>query len=303
VNVRPSVLGGVGLVSGALWPLLTNWDPIANGHPSYLIFYSISVALGLGILLRGLLLRGPAERMWLSITSGGVLLALGALAIWLSPFAAGAEARNAGAEPGTLSITETATEIVLENSELEPSAGVIFHPGARVDTRAYVGILRPIAEAGHQVVIVKEPLGIAFLSIEFVEKWISSRPDIETWVVGGHSLGGVVAATHAANPRIDGLLLWASYPASDLSDRTGLTVASVYGSRDGLTEEATVEASATELPTGTTFTRVEGAIHSQFADYGTQPGDGEPTISVVQAQAAIVEASLELLRRLIDAER
>lgn len=59
---------------------------------------------------------------------------------------------------------------------------------------------------------------------------ISSYPEINQWVIAGHSVGGTMAAQYAYNHRdvIDGLVIWASYPAntSDLSG-TGKPVASI----------------------------------------------------------------------------
>jgi len=66
---------------------------------------------------------------------------------------------------------------------------------------------------------------------------IDSNPDIQTWTIGGHSLGGSMAARFARlHPEeIKGLVLWASYPAEtdDLSGST-LPVLSISASRDGL---------------------------------------------------------------------
>jgi pimeloyl-ACP methyl ester carboxylesterase len=142
------------------------------------------------------------------------------------------------------------------------------------------------------VVILKEPLGIALTDLDQPAAAIDAFPDVDRWVVGGHSLGGVAAARFAdTHPDlVDGLLLHGSYPLGDMSDAE-LPVTSVYGTADGLTTVAKIDASRADLPASTTFVAVEGGIHAYFADYGTQPGDGEPTVSRTQAQAQIVRAS------------
>jgi ABC-type nitrate/sulfonate/bicarbonate transport system substrate-binding protein len=116
-------------------------------------------------------------------------------------------------------------------------------------------------------------------------------------VLGGHSLGGV-AASGAVDRGADGLLLWASFPAADISDRTEVGVTSISGSEDALVTPDDLMTSVADLPPETVFVEVEGAIHSYFGDYGLQPGDGDPTVGRDQAQDEIVGASLELLRSL-----
>ena len=123
-------------------------------------------------------------------------------------------------------------------------------------------------------------------------------------MVGGHSLGGTVAAMDAdahdadAEAPVVGLLLWASYPADDLSTTLTAAVLSLSASEDGLATPAAIEASRTDLPTGATFTVVEGASHASFGDYGPQPGDGTPTIDADDARAQISAASVAFLTAL-----
>ena len=92
------------------------------------------------------------------------------------------------------------------------TTGVVFYPGALVDPRAYVPNLLPLAEAGHPVVILKLPYNIAFFDPNGAQAVMDANPEVERWVVGGHSLGGVMASSVAGrdDARIRGLLLWAS---------------------------------------------------------------------------------------------
>ena len=130
------------------------------------------------------------------------------------------------------------------------------------------------------------------------------NPDrtLERWVDRGWSmlLGGVAASSFAADhpTNVDGLLLWASYPADDrLASTDELAVSSISGSEDGLTTPADVADSRADLPADTTFVEVPGAVHAFFGDYGDQPGDGQPTTSRATAQEAIVAASLDLMAK------
>nr|WP_246256043.1 alpha/beta hydrolase [Isoptericola halotolerans] len=200
-----------------------------------------------------------------------------------------------------VTVTETATRVVLAPAGEASGTAVFFQPGARVDPRAYAAVLRPLAEAGHPVVVAKQPLGIGFLALGAFDAARGAHPEVEQWVVGGHSLGGTVAAIQAddaddaATAPAVGLLLYASYPADDVSRSLTATVASVSGTRDRLATPADIEASRADLPPGTDFTVVEGASHAQFGDYGPQPGDGVATISDDDARAQITAASLRFL--------
>jgi hypothetical protein len=248
----------------------------------------------------------PAERRrraWR--VAGRVLIAVVVLLIvgflgWLRPFEAGPDALAALRSDASVSVVDTPTTIELSPVGTEqPTVGLVFYPGARVDSRAYAALLRPIAEAGYLVVILKEPFGLAITQVGQAAGPIADHPEISTWAVGGHSLGGVAAASFAAdNPAaVSGLLLWASYPNGDLST-TSLQVASISGSNDGLATPADIEKSKANLPADTTFTVIDGGVHAFFADYGEQPGDGVPTIDRNEASAQIIEASKDFLGRL-----
>ena len=158
--------------------------------------------------------------------------------------------------------------------------------------------MRAIAEAGYLAAITPMPFGLAVLSPDAADGVIAEHPEIETWVIGGHSLGGAMAAQYADghDDVIDGLVLWAAYPAggTDLSD-ADLIVASISASEDGLASREEIEASAAQLPPDTTFVEIEGGNHAQFGSYGEQAGDGEATIPPAEQQDQAVAATLAVL--------
>jgi dienelactone hydrolase len=234
------------------------------------------------------------------LTAVVVLLVVGLLG-WLRPFEAGPDALAALGSDGSVSVRDTPTTIELAPVGTLPAVGLVFSPGARVDSRAYAALLRPIAEAGYLVVILKEPFGLAITQIDQAAEPIADHPEISSWAVGGHSLGGVSAASFAADnaATVAGLLLWASYPNGDLSNTT-LQVESISGSNDGLTTPADIERSIAKLPPDTTFTVIDGGVHAFFADYGEQPGDGQPGIDRDAASAQIIRASTAFLARLAE---
>jgi pimeloyl-ACP methyl ester carboxylesterase len=196
---------------------------------------------------------------------------------------------------------ETAPWLVFRPANQDPSVGLVLYPGGRVDPRAYAPTARALAEEGHLVVIVPMPLNLAFFAPGRAAEVMAAFPGIESWALGGHSLGGAMAANYAhGNPEaVRGLLLWAAYPGAsdDLSDYQ-LAASSIYGTRDGLATPDKIDASRPLLPPDTGWTAVEGGNHAQFGWYGPQPGDDEATISREKQQAQIVAATLGLLLQL-----
>ena len=162
--------------------------------------------------------------------------------------------------------------------DVKPTAGLVFVPGARIDSRAYASVLRPLAEAGYLVAVLKEPFGFSLLDADHAKKVLDVHPEITDWVIGGHSLGGSTAASLAdKDERVKGLVLFASYPGEPMV-RDDLKAVSISGTADGFTTPADIEASKGNLPPATSYVVINGAVHSSFGDYGEQPGDGIATV-------------------------
>jgi len=70
---------------------------------------------------------------------------------------------------------------------------------------------------------------------DIADRIIAVHPEIDRWVISGHSVGGAMAAqyTHTHSESIAGLVIWASYPP-DKADLSGLEipVTLIYGSRE-----------------------------------------------------------------------
>lgn len=184
-----------------------------------------------------------------------------------------------------------------------PTTGLILYPGARVDPRAYAVAARMIAAAGYRVVIVPMPLNLAVLGANRADDVIAAYPEVSHWAIGGHSLGGAMAALYAYDhpEAIAGLLLWAAYPATsnDLSGRD-LAVVSLYGTRDGVATPEQFEASRALLPVSTQFIAIEGGNHAGFGRYGPQAGDLGAEISAGEQERQVVSGSLELLKAMVE---
>lgn len=239
------------------------------------------------------------SRWWLLLLLIPALVA--GFVIWASSTADPLPQALAALEPGEAVVVTDDPWLIFQPREEEPEVGLILYPGGRVDPRAYAPAARAIAAEGYLVVIVPMPLNLAVLAPARAGEVIAAHPEIDAWAVGGHSLGGSMAARFAEqNPSlVDGLVLWASYPpeSNDLSEQS-LAVASIYGTRDGLALPEEVEASRPLLPSDTTWVAIEGGNHAQFGWYGEQAGDNLATISREEQQRQVIEATLELLRSL-----
>ena len=286
------VLLGAACLAVPGWVAATRWSTLVAGHPAYPAVLAGVVVAGVALLVTA---RRPRRRGGVR-TAGRALAAavLGAVlaaVVWLRPYAAEDVAVAAAVPSASVAVVSSATAWELRPAR--PSGvGVVFLPGALVDPRAYLATVRPLAERGHLVVVVKPPLDLAFLGS--APAAFDAHPEVGGWAVGGHSLGGVAAATAVGDPRVRGLFLWASYPARDLS-AVAVAAASVSAERDGLATPADIDASRLRLPPATVFTQVPGAVHAFFGDYGPQAGDGTPTVDRATAQRQIVAATDQLL--------
>lgn len=289
-------IGGLVLVG---WILVSQWGGVSHGHPAYMVVLGLTVAVSIQAVLVAALAR--RRRTPLRIAGRVVLLLLGvggiAIVGWLRPYSAVEPAITAMENEGAVYVLETPTRIVMHPSGEEAAVGVMFQPGALVDARAYAAHLRPLVEAGYAVYIPKQPLGIAFLSIGAAEDAREYFPSVEQWVLAGHSLGGTVASLEADNagPDAAGLLLYGSYPATDISGSLEAAVLSLSGSEDGLSTPEDIDASRANLPADAEFVEIEGASHAQFGSYGVQVGDGVPTLTDDDAREQMVAASLEFV--------
>jgi len=181
------------------------------------------------------------------------------------------------------------------------TAGLIIYPGGRVDYRSYAPLAHAIANEGYLTVIVPMPLNLAVFGANAANDVIASHPEVTSWAIGGHSLGGTMAAQFAyQNPlKIEGLVLWAAYPASGNNMSSyKLQVTTIHGSNDGLVSTAQIQSSLEMLPPTTLYVEIQGGNHAQFGYYGDQSGDNPATITREAQQSQTLNATVELLQEL-----
>ena len=177
------------------------------------------------------------------------------------------------------------------------TAGLIFYPGGKVEVESYIPLMARFAEQGVLCVLMEMPGNLAVLDIHAADGVTEEYPEVERWYMGGHSLGGAMAASYTAKhaEEFEGLLLLAAYSTEDLSD-TDLEVLAVFGSEDKVLDQDAFEENITNLPAGYHVEVLTGGNHAQFGDYGAQKGDGEAFVSREEQMKRTAELFAEMLK-------
>lgn len=237
---------------------------------------------------------------WFSILAVVValLVAVSAFVIWTQDtYAADARGIESIESDSRLQLHERDGLTVVAPAGEPNDRGIVFLPGAKVEPEAYATTFAEVAAAGTTVVIVNPFLNLALIEPRSFEEYTAVAPEVTTWAVGGHSMGGVKACQYAEAAEVDALLLLASYCSGvDLADRD-LDVLTLLGSEDGVINSNALRDARGLLPADAVWSTIEGATHAQFGDYGPQDGDGVATISDAAAHEAIGAALVSFLGR------
>lgn len=190
-----------------------------------------------------------------------------------------AVAAMAGSKTVSVQKMDKMTVFTSEN----PTAGFLFYPGGKVEYTAYAPLMLAMAEQDVLCVLIPMPGNLAVLNPNAAEGIPEQFPEIQSWYIGGHSLGGSMAASYAAKhpEKLKGLVLLAAYSTADLTD-TGLNVLSMYGSEDGILNMEKYESCRGNLPEDMMEIVIQGGNHAGFGSYGAQDGDGKASISSAQ---------------------
>ena len=233
------------------------------------------------------------------ITTSAVLalaIIVGACAIYLGDYYKADEGAVAVFSP-----TENITVSTLKNRSVvfEPQAatvGLIFYPGGKVEHHAYEPLMAELSRKGVLCVLVKMPFNLAVFDINAADGIQEEYPQIEDWYIGGHSLGGSMAASYLEKhaDEYEGLVLLGSYSTADLSG-TELDVLSVFGSEDKVMNRKKYEENKTNLPSDFTEYVIDGGCHAYFGMYGAQDGDGIPTVTNEEQIRITVENIVKIM--------
>lgn len=208
-----------------------------------------------------------------------VALLIGGSAVYLSDYYRSDYDAIGAFMPGQSEWKEEPDNTIVFEPE-NPSAGFIFYPGGKVEHRSYIPLMQELQERGVLCVIVKMPFNLAVLDVNAADGIRAEYPEVKNWYIGGHSLGGSMAASYLGVHRDEfrGLILLGSYSTENLSD-TDLRVLSVFGSEDKVMNRESYAEYKANLPEDFTEIEIPGGCHAYFGMYGTQEGDGTPTIT------------------------
>ncbi|MBE6631800.1 MAG: alpha/beta fold hydrolase [Ruminococcaceae bacterium] len=165
----------------------------------------------------------------------------------------------------------------------DAKTGFIFYPGGKVEYTAYEPLMCELASRGILCILVHMPYNLAVLDINAADGIREMYPKAKSWYIGGHSLGGAMAASYAEkhSDELEGLVLLAAYSASDISE-SSLDVLSIYGSEDGVMDRDKYKKYMDNLPTEFTEFELEGGCHAYFGMYGEQDGDGTAALNAAE---------------------
>lgn len=238
-----------------------------------------AIALGFGVtsLIRKHMKKKPSKGAHIAISVlCGLAVLIGAGFIYLDIHYAATDEALAVVNGSDSTVTQTDFGYFFDGKGED--AALVFYQGGKVDAEAYAPLMRKIADNGVDCFLVKTPFRMAFFGANNADS-VLSQYNYKHFLVGGHSLGGVVASMYAAShvDKIDGLVLLAAYPTKKIDDK--IAMLSVYGTADRVLKKKDYEKNRKNWSENATELVIEGGNHANFGNYGDQRGDGEADIS------------------------
>lgn len=178
---------------------------------------------------------------------------------------------------------------------IDPDAGFIFYPGGKVEYTAYIPLMSALAEKGLLCILTPMPFNLAVLDMNAAKGMTDKYPEVDNWYIGGHSLGGSMAASFVADNSddFDGLILLGSYSTAEVT----LPVLSVYGSEDQVLNREKYDKYKSNINASLTETVIDGGCHAYFGMYGAQDGDGTPSVSNEEQIHLTVEEIIKFINK------
>ena len=191
---------------------------------------------------------------------------------------------------------------------------IVFIPGGFVASDRYAWQAQAWAKAGFIVAVPDQLFELGFFSVDYGEqarKLLVAPPagsvladHVQAVIgIGGHSLGGVVAAKLASRGQFPALLLEASYP--DTADQQALQAVhpltlSIGGTLDCSAPQDKVRAGFDTLAAPAALAMVEGMTHYQFTDSQKEDESRQctPGISLDEAHQRVTLLTTRFFQRL-----
>lgn len=216
-----------------------------------------------------------------------VLILVGASYIYLSDYYRASDYVTSRVRENSMRIDNDGnmTTISPENP-LSESIGVIFYPGGKVEASAYMPLLLKLSDIGVTSVLMEMPGNLAVLNIDAADEVFDKFPEIKTWYIAGHSLGGAMASQYMEknSDKVKGLILLGAYPVNDAAVDSLV----IYGTYD-------VKLDLEKVVLADEVFEIIGGNHAYFGDYGEQEGDGTSLITREEQQSQAVERIQEFI--------
>ncbi len=229
-----------------------------------------------------------------------ILIVAGAFTYYVSDYYhADAAAMVALNSTTSYTVENTDDSITFTPTANKSGTGIIYYPGGKVQPDAYSVVASKLAMNGYTTIIVKMPFNLAIFGVYKADGIIRSHPEISSWVITGHSLGGVFASEYALkNPdKIKGVVYLAAYPSTNASNAS-FNALSIRGSLDNLTKPEDISGNLNKFPVNTTFITIEGGNHYNNGNYGAQAGDNNSTITREEQQLQTINAIIQFIKAL-----
>ena len=93
-------------------------------------------------------------------------------------------------------VEETNDYILIAQNGITYDTCFVFVPGGLVDPHVYLCWLSSLVEqnTNFNVLLLKTPSNLAIMDSKETQRVMKKFPDIKSWIIGGHSLGGVIAS-------------------------------------------------------------------------------------------------------------
>lgn len=176
---------------------------------------------------------------------------------------------------------------------------ILFAPGALIDVRSYGVWAKELADQGYGVYLMSMPLELSLLDSHKAQKIIKNL-NPESFILGGHSMGGVatsqVATKYLDDPKLKGIFYLSSYaPGGELA-ASHLSTLVLTGSRDVDITDQEIRNKKDNFPNDAQIITLEGGDHMGFAN--TKKGTPQALISAKEQNQQVADKLLNWLASL-----
>jgi hypothetical protein len=163
----------------------------------------------------------------------------------------------------------------------DSKVGFVIFAGAKADERSYSYIAKLLHDEGHTVVIPKVSFHLSAFGIDHGFTIMKDNPQVEKWILVGHSLGGLPVSRIAAKQpdKLLGIALLATMASTDLSE-LDISAIRITAENDKIMSNKMMDSYLDNLPKDSLHIEIKGANHQGFAAYNSfMSRDGKAAIT------------------------